>query len=110
MNIYRDVSTIWYEKLKVECINRGHAFTLTLDNIADIMENQNFRCYYTGQEIVHGRVAKSSYYEAKLTLININNGYVPNNIRLVSKTAYTMKQNMSELEFLTLCQNIGNKL
>ncbi len=83
---------------------------LTLDDVADLMEGQNFRCYYTNQELVHGRISKSSYYEGKITTIQKGIGYVPGNVRFVSKKAYAMKQSMEELEFLTVCQTIGNKL
>jgi hypothetical protein len=108
--IHRDVSNIWYEKTRIECINKGYTFTLTIDDVADLMESQSFQCYYTGQELVHGRISKSSYYEGKLTLIHIDNGYIPNNVRFISKKAHIMKQLMGETEFLTLCQNIGSKL
>ena len=107
--LYRDISNIWYEKLKIERISKGDIFDLTLDQIADIMENQLFRCYYSGQELVYPRFSKSSYYEGRITLIDPNNGYVYNNIRFVSRIVNNMKNSMGEIEFLEMCNTIVNK-
>ena len=108
-NIYKGISIAWYEREKINGLKKKGLFSLTLDDVADIMEDQYFKCYYSSQNLVYPRTSMTLINEGRLTLINSSVGYARDNVRFVSKTVNVMKQDMSETEFISLCKTIGNK-
>lgn len=80
---------------------------LTVDYLVELFEKQNYRCYYSGEEIFFGlgkgaAAPLSASLDRKIPEL----GYVQGNVVWCSFFINTMKGNLSELLFLQLINKI----
>jgi len=103
----RGISIPWYSEFKSKIVNKKDIpFDIVQDDLSDIMDAQNEKCYYTGYLITYPRLATPLKSDFKVSLIDSDLGYVIGNIRLVCKEVSLIKQNMSEAVFLDTCRAV----
>lgn len=84
-------------------------FNITLEYISDLAKDQNFSCALTGMPLVFSKGYKEDCLQtASLDRIDSTKGYVEGNVQWVLKSVNFMKQNLSEKEFISLCEKVVN--
>ena len=102
---HRGIRLSWFNKFKVSAETRGIYWDINIDDVADIMEQQNYTCALSGLKIVfpeYGHPSDGSM-SASIDRINSDKGYVRGNIQLVDKRINMMKQKYSQKEFIEMC-------
>lgn len=104
----KGLSSIWLSSIK-NYSKRGLYRTLpieiTLNDLLDQLELQNFKCPYTGivLNVLHLSKEESN---ASVDRIDSQKGYTKDNIQWVYKKINRMKNSMPEGEFLDICKQI----
>ena len=104
----KGLSPIWLSSIK-NYSNRGLFRTIpieiTLYDLLNQLEVQNFQCPYTGITLNVLNLSKDES-NASVDRIDSQKGYTKDNIQWVYKKINRMKNNMSEDEFINLCSKI----
>lgn len=83
-------------------------YNLTVEYIQDLLDKQNYKCYYTGTNLKIG----SKLTNPTLDRINSNKGYVKGNVVICTEISNIMKNDLSIEEFKTqiklLYKNLDN--
>lgn len=109
------ISRYHYQSCKEKSGKRGLEFSITGEYINKIFEAQNRRCAVTNIHLCsfYANRQAGSKFVYSIDRINNNLGYIPGNIRLVTKTAnmcrgpYTIEEH-NELSILHVCTMIKN--
>lgn len=99
------IDSTWFRDIYHKSISNGTPFDLNEIFISELLERQNFRCAYTGEEISLPKIVPSSN-SGKLVLKNKSLGMIQGNVILVSRKVAHMMNGLDELEFINLCQLI----
>ncbi len=85
---------------------RSIELTVTLQYIWDLFVAQNRRCAYSNRplEFPERNGAKAT---ASLDRIDSSKGYIPGNVQWVHKDVNTLKMDLSEADFIALCDEIS---
>ena len=73
-------------------------FDLKKDDMFEIYEKQNGKCYYTNIEMIHN-IGKFDYNSISIDRLDPSKGYVKNNVVLCLFNVNSFKGGMSEIEF-----------
>lgn len=107
-----NVSKTLFEVWRRQAILRGIPFSLTPQQIDNILINQDFKCNLSGipitLEISLSTKENRANNTASLDRIDSNKGYERGNIQFLHKTINIMKSNLDQDEFLNLCKMITN--
>lgn len=87
---------------------RGLECTITLDYLKKIFEQQKGRCIYSNVELTFPTSWNDSSYNASLDRIDSSKGYIEGNVQWVTKRVNSMKNDMTEKEFIELCKVISD--
>jgi len=84
-------------------------FKLSLDYLDSILEDQEFKCIYSGVELgmefsINKRVGKNT---ASIDRIDSSKGYIEGNVQWVHKVVNNMKSSLAEGEFLKWCKLVA---
>lgn len=109
------ISRYHYGSFKEKKDIRELEFTITGDYINKIFKTQNYRCAVTNIPLCSFYTSKHSGSKFVYSIDRLNNdlGYIPGNIRLITKTAnmcrgpYTIEEH-NELSILHVCNMIRN--
>lgn len=98
-----------YSKLVKENINNNRIeFDLTVNFISELLEKQNYKCFYTKHDLLLG----DEIYSPSIDRINSDKGYTKNNICICGVGINKIKFNLSINKFKEiikeLYQNINN--
>lgn len=104
---YRGVRIGWFKKARYNAAARGIEWRLTLRDVADTFEKQEFRCIFTGRDVRFPTVGTYRDGEASIDRIDSDGPYSPDNIQIVSKHVNYMKMRLSNDEFVQLCKEIA---
>ena len=84
-------------------------FTVTAEYLYKILQKQNGICPYSGELLTFANSEKERKYQtASLDRIDSSLGYVENNVQWVHKRVNSMKNDMSENEFIEFVVKIFN--
>lgn len=91
-----------YLKMQSGAVERGLSFTLTLDDMANLLRSK--RCHYTGRDLVsfeHSALDKADLPDNYLTIDRVDNniGYEIGNVVVCAKSINQLKDQMSKEEF-----------
>lgn len=103
---YRNIRISWFNKFKTCAETRGIFWNLSIDDVADIMENQNYKCNLTGLGIEFPKSGHPQKSPASIDRIDSKVGYIKDNIQLVVKDINMMKQGYSQEHFIELCRYV----
>lgn len=90
---------------------RGIEFNVDIKYLYEVLLTQNYKCPYTGFELIMERkdVYCRTTINAYLDRIDSNKGYINGNIQWVYKPINIMKGTMSHDEFINMCSIIYKK-
>lgn len=107
---YKGIRVSWFNKFKVGAELRGLVFTISIDDVAELMEKQLWMCALTGYRITFPEVGSPQATDASIDRIDSHLGYTKENIQLVHKKVNMMKQHYSQEEFIAVCQAVADKV
>lgn len=85
---------------KNRAIKKNLEFSITLEYLIKVLEDQQNRCVYTGLEFDNSNENLS----ISVDRIDSSKGYIEGNIQLVLSTINYMKSNMTSEEFIYFCE------
>lgn len=86
--------------------SRGIIFSLSINEVAELLKNQEYRCRYTDLEIWSGSHPKDR--TASLDRIDSNLGYTKTNVQWVHKDINMMKGSLGSDEFVRYCSLVSS--
>lgn len=106
---HRGIRISWYNKFKTGAETRGILWNLTIDDIADLMELQDFKCALTGWDIAFPECGPPEKAPASIDRIDSALGYTKENSQLLTRQVNMMKQQYSQEDFIAVCKAVANK-
>jgi len=96
----KDVSGKVLSKLKRDAKTRNISFEITIEDIQRKLEEQNYKCGYTGWSVEFGN-------NASVDRIDSSKGYTTDNIHIVDKTVNIAKRDYSHEYFIKMCKAVA---
>lgn len=100
---HRNIRVSWFNTFKSGAELRGIRWELTIDDVADLMEIQNYKCALTGWDIEFPKVGHPQKAIASLDRIDSKKHYSKDNTQLVTRQVNMMKQHYSQEDFVKVC-------
>ena len=110
VSICRGVRLSWVKKFETSAKLRGLDWEITVDDIADLYEEQEGLCALTCWPIVFPEVGHPQLTTVSIDRIDSSFGYLKENIQLVDKRVNMMKQSYSQEEFVMVCRAVSDNL
>lgn len=107
---HRGIRVSWFNKFKTGAETRGIVWSLTLDDVADLMEMQSSRCALTGWDIEFPDSGHPQKALASIDRIDSKGPYSKENTQLVTRKVNMMKQQYSQDEFISVCIAVADKV
>lgn len=107
---HRGVRVSWFNQFKTSAELRNISWFLTLDDVADVMEEQDNKCSLTGWDISFPECGLPHKAPASIDRIDSTLGYTKDNIQLVVRKVNMMKQHYGQEEFIEVCKAVANKV
>ena len=104
---YRGVRVSWFNKFKTGAELRGILWELTIDDVADLMEMQSYRCALTGWDIEFPESGNPQKAPASLDRVDSKKPYTKKNTQIVTRQANMMKQQYSQEDFIKVCKAVA---
>ena len=102
---HRGISISYFEAKKKDAKARGYEFEITIDDVADLLEGQEFVCALTGAPVA---LDKSSSSTGSLDRIDNSIGYTKNNIQIVTCDINMLRGSFTIERFKELCALVAN--
>lgn len=103
-----DISRKFFNQIERCAKKRNIDFDITIEQIWELFEKQNRKCYLSGLDLCFHENAKDSSGTASLDRIDSSKSYEINNIGWTHKDINRMKQSFSTKDFLNYCKLITN--
>jgi len=97
---FKDIPGKVYSKLRRDADKRGISFEITIEDIQKTLEEQKYKCAYTGWAVEFGKNASVDRIDSSL-------GYTVDNIEIVDKTINMAKRDFSEEYFIKMCRAVA---
>ena len=107
---HKGIRISWFNKFKTSAKLRALDWEITLDDIADLYEEQEGQCALTGWDIVFPECGHAQLTTVSIDRIDSSFGYLKENIQLVDKRVNMMKQSYSQEEFILVCMAVADKV
>jgi len=89
--------------------HRNIEFALSLEYLQDLLLKQNARCKFTQVPLTFASHYSDSSFNASLDRIDSSKGYIEGNVQWVTKRINSMKNDMSDSEFIELCKIVSKQ-
>jgi hypothetical protein len=99
---YKDVPGKILSKLKRGAENRNISFEISIEDIQDCLEKQDYKCALTGWDV-------SFNDNASVDRIDSKKHYTKDNIQIVDKRVNMLKRDFDQEFFIKTCKAIANK-
>lgn len=83
---------------------RNREFNISKEFILNLLEKQENRCYYSGDELT---VEPKLYNTLSIDRVDSSKGYTEDNVVLCCQKVNVVKNNLSDIEFINLCKKIA---
>lgn len=103
---HRGIRVSWFNKFKTGAELRGILWGLTIDDVADLMEMQSYRCALTGWDIEFPESGHPQKALASLDRIDSKKAYTKDNTQIVTRQVNMMKQQYSQEDFIKVCKAV----
>jgi hypothetical protein len=92
-------------KYKTGAETRGIEFSVSFEDLADLLIEQDFECALSGESLD----AMGLNNNASLDRIDSSLGYIKGNVQWVTSKVNMMKQSYSQDEFIAVCRAVSDK-
>lgn len=106
---YRGIRVSWFNKFKTGAILRGIDWSITIDDVADLMDAQGAKCALTGWDIEFPEAGHPQKAPASIDRVDSKFGYVPGNIQLLTRHVNMMKQAYDNEYFIEVCKAVAKE-
>jgi hypothetical protein len=109
-NGHGDIHGKVWSNIRRGAISRGHAFRISIQYAWNLFLKQDKKCALSGLSIkfpITVRDNENGGRTASLDRINSKKGYIKNNIQWVHKNINLAKQELSDAEFIELCNTVS---
>lgn len=106
---HRGIRVSWFNKFKTGAETRGLEWNLSMDYVADIMEQQGSKCALTGWSIEFPESGHPQEASASIDRVDSSKGYIEGNVQLVTKHVNMMKQQYTQEQFIEVCKAVAEK-
>jgi hypothetical protein len=106
---HRGIRISWFNQFKAGAELRGLIWDLSLDDLADLYEEQKQRCALTDLDIAFPLVGHPQKALASIDRIDSKKGYTKDNVQLVTRQVNMMKQAYDQDMFIATCIAVANK-
>ena len=104
----KDISGSFYSHKKAGAKQRGLEFSVTITDLQELLEKQNFKCALSGITITTKLGRDFHNATASIDRIDSSKGYTLDNIQWVHKDVNFMKYTLSQERFIELSHIISN--
>ena len=104
-------SPTFLNKFKKGAERRGLEFSITVDDLVALFDEQHGRCALTGEELTLPQWAgkkNAPYYNVSIDRIDSDEGYTVDNIQLVTKTVNMCKMDLPQEGFVAMCKQVAS--
>lgn len=100
-----------HRKARDRAKTRGQDFCISVDDIALLIRQQNFRCSMSGLPFSTGRsdTGRCQPFAPSLDRVDNTRGYVAGNIRLVCVIVNLARADFSDDEFVVMCRAVAGQ-
>lgn len=98
---YKEVSSVYFGKLRRGALKRNLEFTITKKDIWDLYIKQNKKCALTGWNLSWDKREK---LKCSVDRIDSSKGYTKDNIQIIERHLNVMKMALSQDEFILRCK------
>lgn len=102
------VPQFMFTRCKSSAEKRDIDFTIVIEYMARLYEQQNGKCAITGLELSFGKTS-SNRSDASLDRIDSDQGYIVGNLQWVHKDIQKMKMDLPQNKFIELCKLVSSK-
>ena len=100
---HRGIRISWFNKFKTSAETRGIDWDLSLDDVADIMDDQGCKCALTGWDITFPATGHPDQSAASIDRIDSSLSYTRGNVQIVERRVNMMKGKYTQDEFIAVC-------
>jgi hypothetical protein len=105
---HREIRISWFNRFKNSADSRKINFNITIDDVADLMIKQNYKCALTGRDIKFPETGVMTNFDASIDRINSNKGYDLDNIQLTHKLINMIKNKYDNDFFIDICKEVAS--
>lgn len=102
---YKSIPLTWFSMKQKSGLSRGYSWTLTIEDIWKLYEDQGGVCALSGVPIKWAD--KGLTATVSIDRIDSSEGYVLENVQLVHKDVNFMKQQFDQEYFINMCKAIA---
>jgi hypothetical protein len=103
---FKGIPISWFKKYAAGAKERNIFFDLTVEEVAEKLEEQNYRCSLSGQDLSF-KSQRGKSHLASIDRIDSSKGYHRDNIQIVHKDINKMKLDHSQEYFIEICKKIA---
>ena len=104
---YKGIRISWFNKFKVSAEYRGLEFNITMDDVAELIEKQIFKCALSGWDISFPETGVPQKCDASIDRVDSNKGYSIENIQITHKTINMIKNKYDNDFFIYVCKSVS---
>ena len=101
---YKNISQSYFNSFKRSAKKRNLEFDMTIEDVWNVWEKQNFICALTGLKLSFPKFRNDKSGTASIDRIDSLKGYTPDNIQIVHKEINRLKNNYSQGDFIYWCR------
>jgi hypothetical protein len=104
---YNNMPVTWFKKAKTNAEIRNIEFSITIEDVYNLIVKNNFKCALSGMDISFNSFGLK--HPASIDRIDSKIGYTKENIQIVHKDINFMKQSYSQEYFVEMCNLVSKK-
>lgn len=99
----------WYVYWLNKTISKGRRFDLTIQQLDQIYDRQDGKCFYTNQPFILATQAKHCLLESNISLdrIDISQGYSLDNVVMCTKMVNIARNVCTQQDFIDMCRQVA---
>lgn len=102
------LSSSKFTHIKYAALSRNLKFNVSIEDLWELFQEQEGRCYYTGDSLTLSTRNNKGGMTASLDRLDSSKGYIKGNLVWCHKDVNIMKMDKSEEQFYELCQKVIN--
>lgn len=102
--VKNDYLSIMLSGCRSNARKRNREFSINKQLILNLLDKQNNKCYYSGDEMT---LERGLYNTVSVDRVDSNKGYIESNIVLCCQKINVVKNNLNDVDFINLCIKIA---
>jgi hypothetical protein len=104
---HKGIRISWFNKFKISAECRGLEFNIKMDDVAELIQKQNFKCALSGWDISFPETGVPQKCDASIDRIDSKKGYSIENIQITHKTINMIKNKYDNDFFIYVCKSVS---